>query len=152
MRILPSTHPDDFAALDTTTLRDRFLVDDLFGPGEVRWVHANDDRLLLGGVDLDHTTEVTLAAPEPLQAQSLCARRELAVVCLAGAPTVTCDGTRHTLEELDVLYVGRGTSSITLSGTARVYMVSAPAHADHPTTVGRHDEVFAAELGDVAGR
>ncbi|SDD28301.1 5-dehydro-4-deoxy-D-glucuronate isomerase [Auraticoccus monumenti] len=146
MRTLPSTHPDDFARLDTTALRDRFLVDGLFAAGEVRWAHADDDRLLLGGLVLDGGT-LPLEAPSLVAADSLCQRRELAVVCLGGRLTVDCDGTGYDLDELDVLYVGRGTASVNVSGTGRAYLVSAPAHAERPTSLGRRDEVFAADLG-----
>lgn len=149
MRTLPSTHPDDFARLDTPALRDRFLVEDLFVPGEVRWAHADDDRLLLGGLVLDDAT-LALEAPTLLATDALCRRRELAVVCLAGRLTVGCDDETHQLGELDVLYVGRGTASVTVSGTGRAYLVSAPAHAEHPTRLGRRDEVFAADLGEPA--
>nr|WP_156607010.1 5-dehydro-4-deoxy-D-glucuronate isomerase [Auraticoccus cholistanensis] len=144
---MPATHPDDFARLDTTALRERFLVEELFVPGQVTWAHAADDRLLLGGLVLTDDL-IRLAPPELLAAEALCSRRELAVVCLGGRLTVDCDGEEHGLDELDVLYVGRGTSDITVAGTGRAYLVSAPAHADHPTRVGRRDEVFAADLGE----
>ncbi len=147
MRTLPPTHPDDFQRLGTDALRERFLLDGLFVPGQVSWAHADDDRLLLGGLVLDGgSTELT--PPDLLAADSLCQRRELAVVCLAGRLQVRCDGETFALDEHDVLYVGRGTGSIDVEGTGRAYLVSAPAHAEHPTRLGRRDEVFAADMGD----
>ncbi|RCK70204.1 5-dehydro-4-deoxy-D-glucuronate isomerase [Desertihabitans brevis] len=147
MQTLPATHPDDFPVLDTDGLRDRFLVDGLFATGEVGWAYAHDDRLLLGGVDLTGEP-LTLEAPPELAAEHLCDRRELAVVCLDGSVSVETDGQTHELDAFDVLYVSRGTGSVRLTGTARVYLVAAPAHADHPTAVGRRDEVFGADLGE----
>lgn len=149
MRTLPSTHPDDFAALGTDALRERFLADGLFGRGELRWALAADDRMLLGGAEPDGTP-IELTAPESLHTPSLLERRELAVVALRGGLEVAVDGAAFELAELDVLYVGRGAASVTVGGRGRAYLVAAPAHADHPTALARRDEVFAAELGEPA--
>ncbi len=144
------THPVEFAGLDGSALRGRFLVEDLFAPGEVRLTYSHHDRLVLGGAVPDGGV-LTLPVPEQLRAQRFCDRRELAVVCLAGAGTVTVDGAEHKVDELDVLYVGRGSGDVRFAGTdACFYLVSAPAHAAHPTALARRDEVFAARLGEQA--
>lgn len=148
MRLLPSTHPDDFARLTTDDLRERFLADGLFQAAEPAWALAADDRMLLGGLRAG-PEPVTLAAPAGLHAPSLLSRRELALVALDGEVTVTVDGARHALAPHDVLYVGAGDDrEVAVAGQGRVYLVSAPAHASHPDAVARRDEADGARLGE----
>ncbi len=148
MQIRHATHPDDAARLDTTALRDRFLVQDLFAPGQVRLVLTHEDRIVLGGA-VPGATPLEVLAPEELRAEHLCERRELAVVSLGGPGTVTADGERYSLDHHDVLYVGLGTRTILLEGEgARFYLVSAPASAAHPTTLARRDEAETLHLGE----
>src|SRR2546429_1477720 len=52
------THPAEFGGLDSTALRERFLVDDLFADGEVRLVYSHHDRVVIGGA-------VPAGAPPP---------------------------------------------------------------------------------------
>lgn len=148
MRLLPSTHPDDFARLTTDELRGRFLADGLFPAPTPTWALAADDRMLLGGL-VAGPAAVALVAPPELHAPSLLARRELALVPLDGAVTVTVDGVDHVVAALDVLYVGAGDDrEVAVAGEGRVYLVSAPAHAAHPDAVARRDEADGARLGE----
>jgi 4-deoxy-L-threo-5-hexosulose-uronate ketol-isomerase len=160
------THPADFGDLDSTGLRARFLVDNLFGEGEVRLTYSHHDRLVIGGA-VPAGRELALPVPAQLRAVHFTDRRELAVACLSGTGRVTVAGTAHELAALDVLYVGRGATDWDATGPdaatgqadagigfagddARFYLVSAPARQTHPTALGRRDEVFAATLGEQA--
>ncbi len=49
MRRLWSTHPDDVDGLSNEDLRERFVVSDLFAPGEIRFAYTHDDRMVIGG-------------------------------------------------------------------------------------------------------
>jgi 4-deoxy-L-threo-5-hexosulose-uronate ketol-isomerase len=142
------THPAEFAALDSTGLRERFLVEELFVPGEVRLVYSHHDRIVLGGA-VPAGRPLALDAPDQLRAGHFCDRRELAIACLAGTGSVTVDGQPYPLSGGDLLYAGRGAGGIVLAGTdARFYLVSAPAHATHPTTLVRRDDALAVHLGE----
>jgi 4-deoxy-L-threo-5-hexosulose-uronate ketol-isomerase len=44
-----ATHPSEFDALPSSALRERFLVDQLFATGEVRFCLSQGDRVLIGG-------------------------------------------------------------------------------------------------------
>jgi 4-deoxy-L-threo-5-hexosulose-uronate ketol-isomerase len=46
------------------------------------------------------------------------------------------------------LYLGLGTDEVTLEGSGRVYLVSAPAHRSYPTAVACRQETHATELGE----
>jgi 4-deoxy-L-threo-5-hexosulose-uronate ketol-isomerase len=144
------THPDELAQLTSPALRGRFLVDDLFVPGEVNLVYSHHDRIVVGGAVPDGRV-LDLPVPQQLRSTAFCDRRELAVVCLAGSGTVTADDAKYALAERDVLYVGRGTGAVRFEGAdARFYLVSTPAHAEHPTALAHRDEVEAMHAGDPA--
>jgi 4-deoxy-L-threo-5-hexosulose-uronate ketol-isomerase len=151
MDIRHSTHPDDAAHLYTAGLRSRFLVDDLFAPGEVRLTLSHDDRIVIGGAVPDGEPLV-LEAPEELRTATFCARRELAVVNLGSTGTVTTDGVAHELGHHDVLYVGVGTREVRFAGgsdsAARFYLVSAPAATSHPTTLAPAAEAETLHMGE----
>ena len=145
------THPAEFAGLSPEELRRRFLVEELFVDGEVRFALSQQDRLVVGGAVPAGGT-LTLDAPDELRAEHLCDRRELGVVCLSGPGTVHADGEDFAMVEEDILYLGRGTERIALSGAGAVfYLVSAPAHERHPTALVHRDDAQAVGLGDPAG-
>jgi 4-deoxy-L-threo-5-hexosulose-uronate ketol-isomerase len=142
------THPAEFGGLDSTQLRERFLVDDLFADGEVRLTYSHHDRMVVGGA-VPGGQRLSLPVPEQLRAEHFCDRRELAVVCLEGSGSVTVDDAKYDLVALDVLYIGKGSGEVSFDGSdARYYLVSAPAHHPHPTALGRRDEVFCTSLGE----
>jgi 4-deoxy-L-threo-5-hexosulose-uronate ketol-isomerase len=144
-----ATHPDEFAALDTAGLRRRFLAEELFADGEISLVYGHHDRLLLGGVRAAGGT-VELPTPDQLRVEYFCQRRELGVVCLDGSGEVLTDDAKHPMTSHDVLYVGRGTRRVAFTGDADFYLVSTPAHADHPTRLARAADVAAVHLGEAA--
>lgn len=147
MRQLWSTHPEDARKLDTEQLRDRFLVTDLFQPGQCVLAYAHDDRLMIGGIQPDGGT-VKLEAPEEIRAQFLFERREGGLIGLEGEIEVSLDGEKFTLGQHDVLYVPMGTRDVELTGTGRVYMVTAPAHRVCEAKLASRDEVEALHLGE----
>lgn len=147
MDIRHSTHPDDAVGLDTATLRARFLVEDLFAPGEARFTLTHDDRLVLGGV-VPAGVPLELPVPEELRAEAFCDRRELVVVNVGEPGTVTADGVEHTLGHHDLLYLGVGTGSVMFDGGGRFYLVSAPAGARHPAALVRAADAETLELGE----
>ncbi|MFC0526653.1 5-dehydro-4-deoxy-D-glucuronate isomerase [Phytohabitans kaempferiae] len=149
MYVQHATHPAEMAGLTTAALRERFVVPDLFTPGEIRLSMTHHDRLVIGGA-VPAGGSLTLPTPDPLRAGYFCERRELAVICLDGSGTVTVDDTGYELVAGDVLYVGMGSRDVRLAGTAAYYLVSAPAHRPDPTRLARRDEVEALHLGTQA--
>jgi 4-deoxy-L-threo-5-hexosulose-uronate ketol-isomerase len=144
-----ATHPSEFDALPSSALRERFLVDQLFAPGEVRFCLSQGDRVLIGGA-VPAGRPLEIVAPHEVRAEALCDRRELGVVCLSGTGTVTTDGTEHAMEAEDILYVGAGTRTVTVSGEAAYYLVSVPAHRQLPTTLVGREDADVVEVGDDA--
>lgn len=149
MRYLPD--PAGAMRLDSAELRETFLVSDLFRAGEITLRHVDLDRVVLGGA-VPLAEPLTLPNPAPLRAQYFCERREVGVLNIGGAGTVTVDGQAYSLARKDVLYVGRGSESVTfasddVSSPARFYLVSYPAHARYTTARASAAETHATVLG-----
>ena len=74
---------------------------------------------------------------------------------LANLVQANVDGIRHALANRDVLYIGRGTKSVTMGADAadtppHFYMNSVPAGADIPTRLITRAQSKVIELGDAA--
>ena len=140
-------------SLSTDELRIGFLIQNLFVPGEITLRRIDLDRLVLGGAVPTGKT-LALTAPAELLAEYFCERRELGVLNIGAAGTVTVDGAKHVLGNKDLVYVGRGSREVTFTSDdgkapAQFYLVSYPAHADHPTTKVSKDDVQAGEIGSM---
>ena len=70
--------------MTTDELRQAFLVEDLFAPGEVRLVHWEPERTIIGGV-VPAGGPLRLEAPAEIKAGFFTERRELGIVNLGGA-------------------------------------------------------------------
>lgn len=143
----------EVARMSTAELRANFLVSDLFVPGEITLVHSHQDRTVLGGA-VPTEGPLTLPAPDALRAEYFLERRELGIICVQGAGTVTTDGVEHHLPKEACLYVGRGTREVIFASDpeadARFYLFSAPAHAVFPTASVMPGKGDIRELGDQA--
>ncbi|MES2180284.1 MAG: 5-dehydro-4-deoxy-D-glucuronate isomerase [Gemmatimonadota bacterium] len=141
------------ARMTTNELRASFLVEGLFQPGAVNLRHIDLDRVVLGGA-VPTTESLTLPTPDWLLAAFFCERREAGVLNIGASGTVTVDGVEHRLGNRDLVYIGRGSRAVVFSSDdagipARFYIVSYPAHADHPTTRVLASDVQAGELGSM---
>jgi 4-deoxy-L-threo-5-hexosulose-uronate ketol-isomerase len=137
--------------LTTDELRGHFLVDDLFQDGAVTFRFADLDRVVLAGA-VPTRGSLDLGVPDELAADSFCERREVGVLNIGGDGTVTVGAESYDLANRDLLYVGRGSGAISFASAdtgspARFYVVSYPAHSEHPTTLVREADAELEELG-----
>jgi 4-deoxy-L-threo-5-hexosulose-uronate ketol-isomerase len=144
--------------MDTTELRTNFMLDNLFQTDSVQAVYWENERAVVGAV-VPATRALTLETDVTLAAGYFCERRELGVLNLGGAGCIRVDGREFGLAPLDCLYIGRGSREILFasddaSTPARYYLVSYPAHAEHPTRLIRQAEANQLKLGasDTANR
>jgi 4-deoxy-L-threo-5-hexosulose-uronate ketol-isomerase len=152
MDIIPAIDARGYARMSTTELRQAFLVEGLFQPGAVVLKYWETDRTVMGGA-VPGATKLPLGCPRELAATYFNERRELGIINLGGAGTVEVDGTVHTLQSLDCLYVGRGARSVEFTSAdaaspAQYYLLSYPAHAAYPTTHAAFARTTGTELGD----
>lgn len=145
-------HPDHFTRLNSQEIRDEFLADGLMRPGKVSLVHSHYDRFIFGGA-VPTGAFLELENDADLRADFFLQRRELGILNLGGAGTVTVDDTEFELERFDCLYVGRGTRTVRFGSAdgdapAHFYLNSAPAHREYPTTKYTREQANRVELGD----
>lgn len=145
-----STSPSSVETSRAADLRENFLLEDLFGAGEVRAVYTHDDRMVVGGA-VPRGERLELPAWDVLGTTSHLERRELGIINVAETGHVLVDGEKFELAHLDGLYVGRG-SEVSFTGDDAVfYFVSVPAGTTYPTTILKHDEVEPVAIGTDGG-
>ena len=139
-------HQDHAKTMGTDELRRHFHVGGLFREGEIRLVYTHYDRFVMGGA-VPGAGTLTLDKVEETRTATFLERREMAIVNIGETGQVSTDGNSWTLERGDVLYIGRGAGAVTLGGPGRFYLLSAPAHATHPTRLIKPADARRVELG-----
>jgi len=139
--------------MDTGELRRNFHIGGLFEPGRINLIYTHYDRMVVGGA-MPAEAELPLEAIRPTGTKSFLERRELIAVNIGAAGSATVDGTRYALAPRDMIYAGLGaTVSFTSDDPARpakFYLLSAPAHAAHPTRLIRLGDTRRLDLGNKA--
>lgn len=127
--------PGTAAAMGTDQLRENFLIDDLFTAGQVRWTYSHYDRMAVGSAVPDGGA-LALEPIRPTGTVNFLDRRELIAVNIGEAGTISVDGEDHAVGTRDMLYIGMGKVDVRFAGAgAKYYLLSAPAHASHPTVL-----------------
>ncbi|MEZ2128010.1 MULTISPECIES: 5-dehydro-4-deoxy-D-glucuronate isomerase [unclassified Sinorhizobium] len=128
--------PSTAAGFNTAQLRENFLLPPLFVPGRIQLHYTNYDRMIVGGA-MPVEGSLELETIKPAGTDKLLARRELIAVNIGGAGVVTVDGEGFSAGTRDMVYAGMGSSvtfeSVSADAPAKFYLLSAPAHARHPS-------------------
>jgi len=147
MKLLQMADAVRYPRMTTAELRETFLLEQAFVAGEITLAYVDLDRAVIGGA-VPTTQALTLETQPELRADFFCERRELGVLNVGGAGTVTVEGKAFELGKLDVLYVGRGSKDVSFSSAdaenpAAFYLLSYPAHAEYPTAMVRFADLQA---------
>ena len=139
--------PVSAATMNTAELREHFLVDDLFAEGAVNWTYTHYDRMAVGGA-VPGGKPLALETIKPTGTANFLDRRELIAVNIGSAGAIVVDGQDHEVGERDMLYIGMGSRDVRFAGQgAKYYLLSAPAHASHPTTLLKQAGAKRLDLG-----
>ena len=151
MKLMQMADVVRYPRMTTAELRDTFLFENAFRPGEISLAYVDLDRTVIGSA-VPTDAALHLETQPELRSEFFCERRELGVLNAGGAGTVTVDGKVFELDKLDCLYVGRGSRDVSFASAdaaapGAFYLLSYPAHASHPTTMVKFTELTGLQLG-----
>ncbi|OLP42979.1 5-dehydro-4-deoxy-D-glucuronate isomerase [Rhizobium oryziradicis] len=154
MRILYGVSPHDIPSFDTKRLRAEFLIEKLFQPGQIEFAYTHVDRMVVGGA-CPTDTPLSFGDGADVGTPLFFTAREMGIANLGGSGTITVDGQVYSLNNRDILYVGRGAENVVLTSTdaanpARFYMNSVPAGRDIPHRLITQAEAKPLDLGEDA--
>lgn len=151
MKTILISDPIRYPRMTTQELRDCFLANGLFHPGEIRLNYVDLDRAVVGMASpLD--VHVALTSSPELRSDYFTERRELGAINIGGRGTVHVGDIKYELANLDLIYIGRGNPEIRFESNdkqtpAVFYILSYPAHAAYPVTVVRKADAQPTEIG-----
>ena len=149
-RCLPRA--EELDRLSSSSLRDSFLAENLFAPGELRILATDLDRLTVGAAM--PIGALRLPPCREFGTSYFTERRELGIINIGAPGAVRVGAEFFTLDLLDCLYVGIGESEISFESTTgeppAFYFLSCPAHRKHPTAKVARGQAQSALLGSPA--
>src|SRR5690606_37733716 len=146
--------PNETKSFDTKALRENFLIETVFAPDKIHFVHTHYDRYIAGGaMPVDGKLQLE-TIEELLKEPYFLSRRELGIINVGGDGQVEVDGTVYEIGHKEALYIGKGAkevffSSNDASNPAKFYLNSTPAHHTYPTKRVTRGEANKIELGSL---
>lgn len=143
--------PNEVKQMDTASLRQHFLIDNLFEANQISFTLSHFDRYIVGGV-MPIDQKVALSNPENLKAHYFLERRELGIINVGGKGLITADGIQFVLDYKEALYLGKETKEVFFESLdkdkpAKFYLNSAPAHHSYPSKKITREQAEIVELG-----
>jgi 4-deoxy-L-threo-5-hexosulose-uronate ketol-isomerase len=153
MEIRFQNSPAEVKGMDTQSLRNNFLIQQLMHDDEIKLVYSHYDRVIVGGVK-PVTKKIELPNEAELRANYFLQRREIGIINVGGQGNITVDGQSYYVNKLDCLYVGKGSKqiqfeSINKKEPAIFYLLSAPAHQTYPVTLLKKENARASSIGSL---
>jgi 4-deoxy-L-threo-5-hexosulose-uronate ketol-isomerase len=151
MKTMILADPVRYPRMNTQELRNTFLIDELFQPGTISLAYVDLDRAV-AGIAAPGASPLILGTSPELRASYFTERREVGALNVGGPGTIQLGGSAYQLENLDLLYIGRGNADIRFESKdknhpAVYYLLSYPAHAAYPVALVRKSEAQPTELG-----
>lgn len=154
MEVRYTYKPDYYKGMNSEGLRENFLVDSLFKPGQLNLIYTDVDRSIIGSaVPVDK--ELSLVGSKKETASEYFAeRREVGIINIGPKGSINVDGILYAMENQDCLYIGKGAKEIRLHSAnpadpALYYIVSYPAHKELPVKLIRKSDAIKQALGSI---
>ncbi|SFB29774.1 4-deoxy-L-threo-5-hexosulose-uronate ketol-isomerase [Cohnella sp. OV330] len=149
-----ASHPREVKAFDTARLREEFLIEEMFKPDRLTLTYTHVDRFIVGGALPVNGTVKLEADAKAIGAATFLERREIGIINVGGAGSVTVDGEVYALASKDCLYIGLGAKEVVFASEdgaqpAKFYMNSTPAHKTYPTVKAAISEASPNHLGSL---
>jgi 4-deoxy-L-threo-5-hexosulose-uronate ketol-isomerase len=153
MKTILMADPIRYPRMNTEELRHTFLVENLFAPGRIEMVYVDLDRTVIGSA-VPTVERLHLGTDDALRSKFFTERRELGILNTGGNGKITAAGKIYEMENLDCLYIGKGTQDISFTSNdaerpAQFYLLSYPAHETHPTVQAKKSQAAAVNLGSL---
>lgn len=153
MKFLYTADRNSYRRMTNSELRESYMVDGMFVPGEVTLCYTDIDRAIVGSaVPLEGA--LTLPIHKELASDYFAQRREIGVINIGGQGKVAIDGETYAVDNRDSLYIGRGSKDVEFSSDstdkpAQYYLVSYPAHTAYPSKLVRKEDAKRLDLGSL---
>ena len=154
MEVRYTYNPDYYKSMNTEELRNNFLVDSLFKPGELNLIYTDVDRSIIGSA-VPINKELSLTGSKKETASEYFAeRREIGIINIGAKGSVNVDGILYILEHKDCLYIGKGAREIKFyskdpSDPSFFYIASYPAHKEFPVKLVCYSDAEKQSLGSI---
>jgi 4-deoxy-L-threo-5-hexosulose-uronate ketol-isomerase len=142
------------STMNSSEIRENFLIEKLFDANQINLVYTHYDRVIAGGV-MPTTESVVLPTYNALKADYFLERREIGIINVSdGDGEIIADNQTFTVRKLDCVYLGKGTKnvefrSLNAENPARFFVLSAPAHKDYPNKLMTRENASPVDLGSV---
>jgi len=151
MKICLMADPVRYSRMNTSEVRETFLIDSLSNPGQIVFTYVDLDRAVTG-MAIPLMDRLALPSDDALKAAYFTERRELGVLNIGGHGSVSVGESKYRMGNLDCLYIGRGNPEVSFASAdpdapAVFYLLSYPAHASYPTTLIKGSDATPTELG-----
>ena len=158
MDIRYSTGKEPFKRMNTTELRDEFLITNIFKDDDVSAVYSHVDRIVTMGVKpVTETVKLdkNIDSWKNFGVNYLLERRELGTINIGGKGKVIADGVTYDMDHLDGLYLPKGTKEVSFSSDdpkepAKYYICTTPAHTEFPAKLIPLKDAIHKHLGSQA--
>jgi len=151
MKFLHTADRERYRRMTTSELREAYLIDNMFVPGEVTLCYTDVERSVVGSA-IPTSEALTLPVHKELASDFFAQRREIGVLNIGSPGTVVIDGETYELDNRDSLYIGRGSKEVEFKSTsaddpALFYFVSYPAHKEYPSKLVKRSDANRLEMG-----
>jgi 4-deoxy-L-threo-5-hexosulose-uronate ketol-isomerase len=151
MKTVLMADPVRYPRMTTEELRGTFLLEGASAPGKLQLAYVDLDRAVVG-MAVPGEQPLSLPTYPELRAGFFTERRELGVLNIGGAGAVHVGQQTCCLDNLDVLYIGRGNPEVRFESKSKdqpavFYLLSYPAHSNYPTTLVKKADANPTTIG-----